>query len=34
MNDKLIVNFIENFPIEKGKKDEPYVILIDGYTGI
>lgn len=34
MNDKLIVNFIEKFPIEKGKKDEPYVIIIDGYTGM
>lgn len=31
---KVLNNFIDEFPIIKGTKEEPYVILIDGYTGM
>ena len=26
--------FIKDFPIPKGNKDNPYIILFDGYTGM
>lgn len=31
---KVLNNFIDKFPILEGSKIEPYVILIDGYTGM
>lgn len=31
---KLLKEFINFFPIYKGKKDIPYIILLDGYTGM
>ena len=34
INTKLITKFIKSFPIYQGKKENPYIILLDGYTGM
>ena len=34
LEEKLIKKFLLKFPITKGNKTNPYVILIDGYTGM
>ena len=34
INSKLITKFIKSFPIYQGKKENPYIILLDGYTGM
>ena len=34
INPKLLKEFIKVFPIYQGKKEKPYIILLDGYTGM
>lgn len=34
ISDDIIKKFLSKFPILKGEKNNPYVILIDGYTGM
>ncbi len=31
---KTLKEFVKEFPIHKGKKEKPYIILLDGYTGM
>lgn len=31
---KTLKEFVKEFPIHKGKKENPYIILLDGYTGM
>ena len=30
----IITKFIKDFPIPKGNKDNPYIILFDAYSGM
>ncbi len=34
INPKMLKEFVKEFPIHKGKKEKPYIILLDGYTGM
>lgn len=34
INPKKLKEFVKKFPIHKGKKEKPYIILLDGYTGM
>lgn len=34
INPKVLRKFVKKFPIHKGKKAKPYIILLDGYTGM
>lgn len=34
MNESLLKEFIERFPIPKGNSKKPYIILFDAYNGM
>ena len=34
MTTELLEKFKQNFPIPKGKNENPYIILFDAYTGM